>query len=44
MSKPRYVICFNIQNQQNMVFDTKLGCNLGCMYDLSISEFQFLYL
>lgn len=44
MSKPRHVISFNIQNKQKMAFDIKLGCNLGCMCDLNISESQFLHL
>lgn len=34
MSKPRYVICFNIHNKQKMVFDIKLDSNLGFMCDL----------
>lgn len=34
MSKPRYIIHFNIQNRKKMVFNIKLGCNLGSMCDL----------
>lgn len=34
MSKPRYIIHFNIQNRKKMVSNIKLSCNLGSVCDL----------